>query len=75
MGILQENDRENMKRVQHFYRVGDIVMLRIPARERKKTDPVSKGPYVVKEVFDNGTVLLDTGTAEYRANIRRIFPC
>ncbi|ETO81501.1 hypothetical protein F444_04205 [Phytophthora nicotianae P1976] len=75
MAILQENNRENLKRVQHFYRVGDTVMLRIPARERKKTDPVSKGPYVVKEVFDNGTVLLDTGTAEYRANIRRIFPC
>ncbi|KAG6579763.1 Pol Polyprotein [Phytophthora cinnamomi] len=75
MAILQDNDRENLRRVQHFYREGDTVMLRIPARERKKTDPVAKGPFVIKTVFDNGTVLLDTGATEYRTNIRRIFPC
>ncbi|KAG4059463.1 hypothetical protein PC123_g5619 [Phytophthora cactorum] len=49
-------------------------MLRIPARERKKADPVSKEPFDIKTVFDHGTVLLDTGAAEYRTNIRRIFP-
>ncbi|KAJ8566722.1 hypothetical protein ON010_g6402 [Phytophthora cinnamomi] len=75
MAILQENERENMKRIQHFYHIGDQVMLRIPARSRKKTDPVSKGPFIIKEVFDNGTVRLDTGSTEYRVNIRRIFPC
>ncbi|KAE8993900.1 hypothetical protein PR001_g19447 [Phytophthora rubi] len=75
MAILQDNDRENRKRIQHFYRVGDNVMLRIPARERKKTDPVSKGPFVIKTMYDNGNVLLDTGSTEYRTNIRRIFPC
>ncbi|GMF29528.1 unnamed protein product [Phytophthora lilii] len=42
MAIMQDNERENMARLQHFYRVGDHVMLRIPKRERKKTDPVSK---------------------------------
>ncbi|OWZ08676.1 Pol Polyprotein [Phytophthora megakarya] len=75
MATMQENDRENLKRLQHFYRVGDHVMLRIPARERKKTDPVSKGPFVIKAVYENGNVMLDTGTTEYRTNIRRIFPC
>lgn len=84
MTILQDNERENLKRVQHFYRVGDNVMLRVPAdnvmlrvpaRERKKTDLVSKGPFVVKAVHDNGTVMIDTGAAEYLTNIRRIFPC
>ncbi|KAE9198591.1 hypothetical protein PF004_g19500 [Phytophthora fragariae] len=75
MAILQDNDRENLRRVQHFYREGDTVMLRIPARERKKTDPVAKGPFVIKTVFDNGTVLLDTGATEYRTSIRRIFHC
>ncbi|KAE8992885.1 hypothetical protein PR003_g5833 [Phytophthora rubi] len=63
-----------MRRLQHFYRVGDQVMLRIPARERKKTDPVAKGTFVVKNVYENGNVLLDTGSSEYRVNIRRIFP-
>jgi hypothetical protein len=61
--------------VQHFYRVGANVMMRVQARERRKTDPVSKGPFVVKAVYDNGTILLDTGAAEDRTNIRRIFPC
>jgi hypothetical protein len=75
MSILQDNERENPKRVHHFYCVGDNVMMRVPARERRKTDPVSKGPFVVKDVYDNGTILLDTGAAEYRTNIRRIFPC
>ncbi|EGZ15087.1 hypothetical protein PHYSODRAFT_286243 [Phytophthora sojae] len=75
MAIMQDNDRETMRRLQHFYRVGDNVMLRAPARERKKTDPVAKGPFVVKAVYDNGIVLLDTGSSEYRVNIRRIFPC
>ncbi|KAJ8574476.1 hypothetical protein ON010_g4734 [Phytophthora cinnamomi] len=60
MAILQENERENMKT---FYHVGDQVMQRIPARSRKKTDPVSKGPFIIKEVFDNGTARLDRSTA------------
>ncbi|EGZ28797.1 hypothetical protein PHYSODRAFT_552476 [Phytophthora sojae] len=74
LSILQDNERENMKRLQHFYKVGDQVMLRIPARERKKTDPVSKGPYIIKEVYDNGTVRLDTGSTECRACSRRQRP-
>ncbi|KAJ8538907.1 hypothetical protein ON010_g12963 [Phytophthora cinnamomi] len=64
IAILQDNERENLKRMQHFYRVGDNVMLRVPARERKKTDPVSKGPFVVKAVHDNDTVMLDTGATD-----------
>ncbi|EEY63049.1 uncharacterized protein PITG_14690 [Phytophthora infestans T30-4] len=75
MAIMQENDRENMKRLQHFYRVGVLVMLRIPACGMKKPDPVLNGPFVIKTVFDNGNVLLDTGTTIYRVYTRRIFPC
>ncbi|GMF59654.1 unnamed protein product [Phytophthora fragariaefolia] len=69
MAILQDNDTENRKRIQHSYRVGDNVVLRIPVRKRKKTDHISKGPFVVKTVNDNGNVLLDTGSTEYRTNI------
>ncbi|EGZ16114.1 hypothetical protein PHYSODRAFT_334305 [Phytophthora sojae] len=72
MAILRINERENMKRIQHFYKVGDQVMLRIPAHGRK--NPVSKGPFFIKKVFDYGNVCLDTGSTEYRVNIRRIFP-
>ncbi|KAJ8550243.1 hypothetical protein ON010_g10826 [Phytophthora cinnamomi] len=73
--IMQENDRENQTRIQHFYQPGDQVMLRVPARDRRKVEEVAKGPYLIKTVFDNGTVILDTGTTESRVNIRRIFPC
>ncbi|GMF23269.1 unnamed protein product [Phytophthora fragariaefolia] len=73
--IMQENDRENLKRIQHFYQVGDQVMLRVPPRDRRKTEEVAKGPFLVKQVYDNGTVLIDKGATEERLNIRRIFPC
>ncbi|GMF59595.1 unnamed protein product [Phytophthora fragariaefolia] len=43
-----------------------------PGARAEETDPVAKGPYVVKNVYDNGNVLLDTGSSEYRVNIRRI---
>lgn len=43
--IMQENDREDLKRIQHFYQIGDQVMLRVPARDCKKGDEVAKGTF------------------------------
>ncbi|GMF54186.1 unnamed protein product [Phytophthora fragariaefolia] len=70
--IMQENDRENLKRIQHFYQVGDQVMLRVSSRDHRKTEEVAKGPFLVKQVYDNGTVLIGKGATEERLNIRRI---
>ncbi|KAJ8533324.1 hypothetical protein ON010_g13931 [Phytophthora cinnamomi] len=47
-------------------------MLRVPARDRKKTEEVARGPFLIKSVYDNGTVTLDTGSTESRVNIRRL---
>ena len=72
--ILQNNDQENLHRLKHFYQTGDQVMVRIPDRERKKEDPVAKGPFVIKEVNQDGTVILDKGISAERVHLRNIFP-
>eukprot|EP00644_Phytophthora_capsici_P009526 jgi/Phyca11/107112/e_gw1.13.849.1 len=74
--ILRENDRVNLARLQHFYHVGDQVMVRIAAKDRKsKHRSVANGPFAITEVHDNGTVTIDKGVTQERVNIRRIFPC
>eukprot|EP00644_Phytophthora_capsici_P005064 jgi/Phyca11/96193/e_gw1.1.1685.1 len=74
--ILQDNDRENDSRLEHFYHPGDLVMIRIAAKDRRsKHRHVAKGPYSVVAVHDNGTVTLDYGATQQRVNIRRLFPC
>ncbi|OWZ12721.1 hypothetical protein PHMEG_00014066 [Phytophthora megakarya] len=60
--IMQENERENLMRLQHFCRAGDHIMTRIPARKQENGPCVSKDPFVIKAVYDNGNVMLDTGT-------------
>jgi hypothetical protein len=41
----------------------------------RKTDQVAQGPYIIKQVYENGTVLVDKGSVEDRVHIRRVFPC
>ena len=73
--ILADNDRENDKRINHFYKPGDHVMLRVPKQFRAKTRAVADGPYAITIVHDNGTVTLDKGATSQQVSIRRIFPC
>jgi hypothetical protein len=73
--MMRDNERENRHRIQHIYKIGDVVMCRVPPIGRKKTEQVAQGPYIIKEVYENGTVLLDKGSVEDRVHIRRIFPC
>jgi predicted aspartyl protease len=73
--MMRDNERENQNRIQHIYKIGDVVMCRVPPIGRKKTEQVAQGPYIIKEVYENGTVLLDKGSVEDRVHIRRIFPC
>lgn len=76
--IVQNNDRENAKRVPHTYSVGDEVMVE-QYQHRKFGDPRFKGPFTIHQVFDNGTVRLRQATANGGAvyqtwNIRKIHP-
>jgi ABC-type oligopeptide transport system substrate-binding subunit len=73
--ILNDNDRENERRLQHFYNVGDHVMIRVPKQFRKKTRPVATGPFAISQVHDNGTITVDKGSSSERLSIRRVFPC
>jgi hypothetical protein len=76
--ILQNNERENAKRVPHTYNVGELVMV-LHAQHRKYGQPRYTGPYEIDRVNDNGTVRLRQNTANggavYRTwNIRNIHP-
>jgi predicted aspartyl protease len=75
--IIQNNDRENAKRIPHEYKIGDNVMIK-QYQHRKYGQPRYVGPFPIDRVNDNGTVCLrqDTnGGAVYRTwNIRNIHP-
>jgi hypothetical protein len=76
--IVQNNDRENAKRVPHVYNVNDEVIVENP-QHRKIGAPRYKGPYTIHQVNDNGTVRLRQATANggyiYQTwNIRQIHP-
>ncbi|OWZ12372.1 Pol Polyprotein [Phytophthora megakarya] len=65
--ILADNDRENDKRLEHFYQLGDQVMVRVPKQFRSKLRAVANGPYTIRHIRQNGS------TTE-RLSIHRIFP-
>ena len=73
--ILADNDRENSTRLEHFYNTSDHVMLRVPKKFRAKLHAVPTGPFVIRQVYSNGTVTIDKGKTVERVSIHRVFPC
>ena len=71
--INRANRRENEKRIDYDYRVGDQVLLHKDGVLRKMASPM-EGPYRIIEVFTNGTVKIQRGIVQERLNIRRIKP-
>jgi hypothetical protein len=71
--IATNNRRENAKRVPYQYHVGDKVLIK-QDRDRKFGTDAYKGPYVVTEVRNNGTVRIREGITEDTYNIRMITP-
>jgi hypothetical protein len=76
--ILQNNKKENAKRLPYQYNVGDTVMIE-QHQQRKYGEPKYKGPYYVDRVNDNGTVRLrhtttNGGTVYQTWNVRKIHP-
>jgi hypothetical protein len=71
--IKQNNKRENAKRLQHTYRVGDEVLIKQDQNTKFGTDPY-KGPHVITEVRNNGTVRVREGIVEDTYNIRMLTP-
>ena len=71
--INQSNAKENKKRLQHEYKVGDKVLLEKGGIQPKMAAP-REGPYEITKVSANGTVRIQKGVVTQRVNIRRLTP-
>ena len=70
--IDKNNQRENSKRTQYEYKVGDLVLLK-RGTENKYESPYS-GPHDILKVNNNGTVRLMVKKVTDTYNIRRLIP-
>ena len=69
----RNNQRENKKRIQHEYKEGDKILLKVPGITRKHGKK-RQGPYTIERVFDNGTLRIRRGAITERINMRRVLP-
>ena len=65
--------RENAKRKNHQYKIGDLVLLKNNFTTKYAKQSYS-GPFEVTKVNNNGTVNLQKGIVNYISNIRNIHP-
>jgi hypothetical protein len=70
---VENNERENRKRVKHVYKVGDKCLLEKGPRVGK-LDQEYSGPHEVLEVNTNGTIRIKRGSIRETVNIRRCVP-
>jgi hypothetical protein len=70
--IDTNNERENAKRVDYDYKVGEQVLIYTP--DPNKMEQPREGPHPITQVHTNGTVTLQKGTVTQRYNIRQIVP-
>ena len=71
--VDKDNRRENTKRVPRDYVIGDRVYVIRDGIYRKLEGP-HQGPYVITQVYANGTVRIQRGAINERINIRRLTP-
>ena len=70
--MKDNNARENSRRIEHDYSVGDLVSL--VKAEFSKAEADREGPYQITRVNTNGTVTVRKGRVEKRLNIRQCTP-
>jgi hypothetical protein len=75
----QNNEKENRKRVEHKYKVGDKVLIKLKPYERRNNPKISpstyeSGPFKILVIYANGNVKLQRGAYEDIINIRRLTP-
>ena len=70
--INKNNQRENSKRRPHKYQEGDQILVR-KGTENKYEQP-QEGPFVIQQVFNNGTVQIQKGAVTETINIRQAIP-
>lgn len=66
--------RENARRSQHDYKVGDMVYINNHFSSGDKLKPAWVGPYKIIRVHANGNVTVERGQVHERTTIRRIKP-
>lgn len=72
--LINENlRRQNAKRMEHHFQVGHEVLVRSEAPT--KLSPKFEGPFLITQVFTNGTVEIQrTPLISEKLNIRKIVP-
>jgi hypothetical protein len=68
------NQRENAKRIDYDYKVGDKVLVINEGILRKAESAYGKEPWTITTVHTNGTIRIQRGTKTERLSIRRVEP-
>ena len=68
---LNNNRRENAKRIAHTFKIGDYMLLDY---KHHKLEAPYEGPYEIKRIFSNGTVEVQKDAISQKVNIRQIHP-
>ena len=71
--ILKNNSRENAKRADHKYNIGDLVIIKNDSTAKYAKQAYS-GPFKITSVNNNGTVNIQKGIINDVYNIRNIHP-
>ena len=70
--INHNNMRENMRRDNHQYNIGDKILFK--RKKNSKHELEFMGPFPIPKINDNGMVRFQKGIINDAANIRRIKP-
>ena len=73
MSTDKSNLRENSKRIDYDYTVGQQVYI-VRDKPYRKLEGPKLGPFEITEVFTNGNVRIQRGSVNERINIRRLEP-
>ena len=68
------NLRENKKRIDYDYKVGDKILVRKDGILRKAESRWHNEPWTIVSVHTNGTIRVQHGNKSERLNIRRVKP-
>ncbi len=68
------NQRENAKRVDYDYKVGDKVLVINEGILHKAESAYGKEPWTITTVHANGTIRIQCGTKTERLSMRRVEP-
>ena len=73
---LKDNERENLKRINHEWKVGDQCLIVTKPEERmgELLGYEHKVPYKVRKVHNNGTIEIDCKNFKEVIYIRRVIP-